>query len=380
MDSIEQEHIKSLIHCYLSNQISDREGEEILAWINQSDENKKLFIELRRTWILTSLASPRGKFNKTKYAEWNKFSDKHLDDNRNKSKVSISPLQIVTRIAAVFLLIVSVGSIFAWRMTSLKLQNLISAETVHQINVPLGGKSDVILPDGSKVRLNAGSSLSYSGNFGLINRKVMLEGEGYFEVETNPVPFIVEASDLNIHAIGTIFNVKAYPEETEITTTLVEGIIQIKGERIDLTLIPNQKVTYVKSQPASVQPEIVKSKNDEGNFIPEKKIEIIEPPRIKLANNASIREITAWKDGIFIFNGEKLSTLAVFLERKYNVSVTIESDELKDQKFTGTFHRETLEQILDIINLSAPINYQIENGIVSIQLDKKRSTIFKELS
>jgi transmembrane sensor len=378
MNSIKEEQIKDLINCYLSNQASEKEGEEILAWINQSDENKKLFIELRRTWMLTSLASPRGKFNKAKYSEWHKLSDKLLDGNRNKSNRSTSPFQIVIRIAAVFLLLVSVSSVFAWRMTSLKLQNLISTETVHQ--VPLGGKSDIILPDGSKVRLNAGSSLSYSGNFGFTNRKVVLEGEGYFEVETNSLPFIVEASGLNIQAIGTIFNIKAYPEEREITTTLVEGIIKIKGERIDLTLTPNQKVTYVKSQPVDVLPEIEKPKNDAGNFIQEKKIEIIEPPRVKLANNVSIREVTAWKDDIFIFNAEKLSTLAVFLERKYNVSVTIESDELRDHKFTGTFHRETLEQILDIINLSAPINYQIENGVVSIQLDKKRSAIFKELS
>jgi transmembrane sensor len=108
-------------------------------------------------------------------------------------------------------------------------------ETVQPDKCSLGGRSEVILPDGSKVKLNAGSNISYSNNFGYAERNILLEGEGYFEVETNPqIPFVVEASGLKIKAFGTIFNVKAYPEEEEITTTLVEGMVKLREKTLIL--------------------------------------------------------------------------------------------------------------------------------------------------
>lgn len=380
MDLRNEDYYKNLINCHLSHQISEKNNEELLRWINQSENNKKQFIELSRTFKLTSLATPRGKFNKAKYVEWNKLSDKLSSDDK-KNPVIITPLQKVIRIAAVFFLLVALGTTFAWIITSNKLQNLISQETVHQIYVPLGGRSEVILPDGSKVRLNAGSNLSYSANFGYDNRNVLLEGEGHFEVETNPqIPFVVEASGLKIKAYGTIFNIKAYPEEEEITTTLVEGIVKIEGENIDLTMSPFQKVTYTKHKQVLPDQE-GQIKDEEEPIIAEKvkKGKVVRAP-VTLANNVDIREITSWKDGVFIFNSEKLSNLSVILARKYDVSIKIESEELNNHKFTGTFHQETLEQILGIINMSAPINYKIEKGVVSIRLDKERSVIFKELS
>lgn len=381
MDFTKEEYLKNLIHDYLSNQTSEGDVRELQLWIDQSDDNRKQFIELKRAWMLASQASPRGKFNKAKYDEWKKLSGKITAKGEKIPRINISPLQKAIRIAAVFLLILSVGATIAWRITSQQLQSLISMETVHQINVPKGGRSEVILPDGSKVKLNAGSHISYSNNFGYAERNILLEGEGYFEVKTNPeMPFVVEVSGLKIKAFGTIFNVKAYPEEEEITTTLVEGMVKIEGENIDYTMAPSQKVTYIKGQHRHVLPDEDKTQPEPEKSIPEKKIEIIEPPKLLLANNINTRQVTAWKDGVFIFSAEKLSNLAVILERKYDVSIEIESEELRNHRFTGTFHQETLEQILGVINLSAPIKYEIEKGVVTIRLDQKRMHTFKELS
>ena len=381
MDFTNEEYKKTLIHSYLSSQASEEEVEELQLWIDQSDDNKKQFVEFSRAWMLTSQSSPKGKFNKAKYDEWKKLSDKLTAKDKKTPVISISPLQKAIRIAAVFLLLVSVGATVAWRITSQRLQSLISMETVQHINAPLGGRSEVILPDGSIVKLNAGSNISYSNNFGFAERNIMLEGEAYFEVETNPqMPFVVEASDLKIKAFGTKFNVKAYPDEEEITTTLVEGEVKIEGKNIDLTMEPSQKVTYIRARYRQSLPEEEETRAEEEISAPEKRVEIIEPPRLLLANNINTREATAWKDGIFIFEDEKLSNLKVILERKYDVSIEIESEELKDHRFTGTFHQETLEQILGIINLSAPIKYEIEKGVVTIQLDQRRMHIFRELS
>jgi transmembrane sensor len=380
MDLKNEEYYKELIHGYLSNQASEEELKELQLWIDHSDDNSKQLIEFSRAWMLSSQFPPRGKFNKAKNDEWKNLSDKLSAKGEKIPRIIISPLQKALRIAVVFLLLVSVGTTIAWRISSQKLQSLISMETVQQIYAPMGGRSEVILPDGSKVKLNAGSNISYSNNFGYAERNILLEGEGYFEVETNPeIPFIVEVSGLKIKAYGTIFNVKAYPEEEEITTTLVEGMVKIEGENIDFTMTPSQKVTYVKGQYRHVLPEEEKTRPESKKSIPEKKVEI-EPPKLLLANNINTREITAWKDGIFIFTAEKLSSLAVILERKYDVSIEIESEELRNHRFSGTFHQETLEQILGIINLSAPIKYEIERGVVTIQLDQRRRHIFRELS
>jgi transmembrane sensor len=381
MDFTNEEYFKSLIHCYLSNQASEKDVEELQLWIVQSDDNRKQFIEFSRAWMLTSQSSSRGKFNKAKYDEWKKLSDKLSAKGEKIPRITISPLQKALRIAAVFLLLVSAGSTIAWIITSQRLQSLVSMETINHFNVPLGGRGEVILPDGSKVRLNAGSNISYSNNFGFAERNIILEGEGYFEVKTNPqMPFVVEASGLKIKAFGTTFNVKAYPEEEEIITTLVEGIVKIEGENIDLAMTPSQKVTYIKGQYRHVLEEEEETRPGEEICAPEKRLEIIEPPRLLLARNIDTREITAWKDGVFIFTAEKLSNLAVILERKFNVSIEIESDELKNHRFTGNFHKETLEQILGIINMSAPIRYEIEKGVVTIRLDQRRIHLFRELS
>lgn len=377
-----EEYFKEIIHSYLSNQASEKEIEDLTGWINGSDENKKQFFECRRAWILTSQALPRGLFNKAKYEEWKKLSEKLPGEIRTMPAIIISPVQKFIRIAAIFLLLVSIGSLSAWRITTKHLHNFVNRDIVHQISVPKGSNSEVVLPDGTKVSLNAGSTLSYKGSYGLTDRSVNLIGEGYFDVVTDPeVPFIVEAQGLRIKALGTKFNVKAYPEEKAIITTLVEGIVLIEGKGVNLRLTPSQKATYVKSGETQLSQGV--EEKPEGRIktsIPGEQIKPSEAPKVKLASNVDVMELTAWKDGRLVFNSEKLSTLSVLLERKFNVSININSEELLNNRFTGTFHKETLEQILDIINLSAPIKYQIEKGIVLIKIDEKRRAIYKEVT
>jgi len=380
MDLSHEEYFKVLIHNYLSNQASDKDKEDLVSWINHSDANRKLFTEYSRVWMLTSQAAPRGKFNKEKYNEWNKLSAMlNMEDNK-VPVVSLSLFDKLLRVAAVFLLLFSVTAAIAWMITSNRLENIVSREIVHQINVPKGSKSEVILPDGTQVNLNAGSSLSYNGDFGLSSREVFLEGEAYFDVETNDrMAFIVNASGLKIKALGTVFNVKAYPEEESVTTTLVEGIVKIEGEGVDYTMTPRQKITYVKAEGKQMIPLKEKSEKDIKTVDKGKKHDLVRSPQVRVASNVDTYELTAWKDGRLVFNAEKLSTLAVLVERKFNVSIDIESEELQDYRFTGTFYKETLEQILDIINLSAPIKYEIREGIVKISLDPKRKSVFKEV-
>ena len=108
-----------------------------------------------------------------------------------------------------------------------------------------GSKSQITLPDGSKAWINAGSKLSYRGDFNQSDRIVNLEGEGYFNVTSNKAkPFIVQTAHLKVKAFGTVFNVKAYPEEKTVETTLVEGIVEIEAG--DMT--KSEETLYLYSQ------------------------------------------------------------------------------------------------------------------------------------
>lgn len=120
-----------------------------------------------------------------------------------------------------------------------------------QMEVPLGSQTKVILPDGSVVCLNSGSVLKYDPAFlRKKNREVYLIGEGYFEVQKNPEkPFIVHADDINVKVLGTVFNVRSYPEDSEIEVSLIKGKVNVfstSETRDNVILAPDEQLTYDK--------------------------------------------------------------------------------------------------------------------------------------
>jgi transmembrane sensor len=251
-----------------------------------------------------------------------------------------------------------------------------------EVIAPRGAKSEVILPDNTKVWLNAGSRLHYRGDYGINNRNVYLEGEGYFSVVKNPAkPFIVNASGLEIKAFGTSFNVKAYPEEKYITTTLVEGIVKIEGKGLNLSLKPNEVLVLVK-EASKIAVDNNKDaaissgdkKNDNPGSGENKNTSFSKDILLKTDVNTNI--YTSWKDNCWIIQSETLGNIAKEMERKFDITVYIESPELNQYTFTGTFYKETLEQILDILKLTAPLKYEINKGIVVIKTEEKRKSIY----
>jgi ferric-dicitrate binding protein FerR (iron transport regulator) len=264
----------------------------------------------------------------------------------------------VSSAAAVF--IAFFLGIYFNKQSSLKLVNTQSL-AYNQIIVPLGAKSQVILSDGSKVWLNAGSKLKYPVSFLNGSREVFLEGEAFFDVtKINHKQFIVKTSNLNIKVYGTQFNVKAYSEENQIQTTLVKGSVALEplldNNNTVYFLKPNQTATFFKSNSTIKttnnqlnNPDSEKGKADEGIFVVNK----IDP-----------LPIISWKDKEWIFKGEELGQLAVKLERRYNVKISFEDISLKTYKFSGTITDLTFEQVLMVIQLSAPILFNIDGNNV----------------
>lgn len=205
---------------------------------------------------------------------------------------------------------------------------------------PLGLKSSLILSDGTKVTLNAGTTLSYPTAFVSDKRIVKVSGEAFFEVAHDEKhPFIVKADNVNIRVLGTRFNVKAYEEENKIEVTLTEGRVGVglDDQANQISIQAGQQVLF-----------------DKGKGLFSKR-------------QVNLDYYTGWREGKFYFNNHPLQKIAKQLERAFNVNIKISSDDLKEIAFTGDFVRgENLEQILRVMTANRRFCYKIDGDQVFI--------------
>jgi len=212
------------------------------------------------------------------------------------------------------------------------------------LKVPYGKKFDVILSDGTHVYLNSGSSLRYPIAFIQgASRQVFLTGEAYFDVkEDKKHPFVVNANEIDIQVLGTKFNVSNYPEDANINTVLVEGVVKLKrtAEKLSnsesVTLEPGHKGEWHKNNN-----EITIRNVDTGLY-------------------------TAWLNGKLVFRNTSFKQIREALQRHYNVIIKNKNGHLEEQLFDATFDVETIDQILETFNKSWAIDYTIIDNEVII--------------
>lgn len=208
-------------------------------------------------------------------------------------------------------------------------------------------KTFKMLDDGTKVWLNKHSTLRYNKGFGTGAREIIIEGEAYFDVVKNDqVPLYVHAGNIDIEVKGTAFNVKAEKNSKDIEVALVRGLIEI-SDRLNnnsLLLHPNQKIIY-------------------NTLLKDKENKL----QMKLVNPAVLLNETKWIADTLVFRKEKLKDLALKIEKKYDVKIDIQSEALKEKRFSGIFINETIEQAIASLKLSYPLNYTINKRLVVIK-------------
>ena len=268
--------------------------------------------------------------------------------------------------AAAVLLLVSLGLV----LLHSRKQTQWLASQITTIEAPMGSRTEVMLPDGSRVWLNAGSILSYSGHFNHNHRKVRLSGEGFFDVEKSTVPFLVIAQDIQFKVLGTSFNIKAYEDEQVIEATLVSGSLLVErtvasGQRIaPIVLEPKQKATfYKKTGSIDVGPEVQEVAPSQGKPAPSIAAGIA---RVEIRRKQDVAAEVGWKDGVLVVESEPLIDLIRKLERRYDVGFVFRDEELKDYRYTGRIRELTLEQVMEAMKLTSPIDYMIRDKTVFI--------------
>lgn len=232
-----------------------------------------------------------------------------------------------------------------------------------------GERKNIQLPDGSDVTLNAGSKIEIRENFGISSRDVYLEGEAFFDVKHNAkLPFIVHTPAMDVKALGTAFNVKAYLNEKITETSLLRGLIEVtlkESHNRVMLLYPNQKIKW--EQPLAKTTNTNSSKENNGSNSNGSDSLL---KKLVVTDYGNIKEV-AWKENKLIFEDELFGDIAILLERWYGAKIEFKDDAIRNYRFTGMFETEDLNTVLDLLKESRNFNYRIEPGDpIKINLSK----------
>jgi ferric-dicitrate binding protein FerR (iron transport regulator) len=226
-------------------------------------------------------------------------------------------------------------------------------EIYNTLIVPRSGEYRVVLSDGTKVWLNAASSLKYPTNFGSKQRKVILSGEGYFEVTKDAKrPFIVKTENTQVEVLGTKFNVSAYTEDSKNKISLAEGKVVVQqlkeGENERVVLTPGYGAVVEKDK-SGIQ-----------------------------TTHVNLEAELAWKDAMFIFEDEALGSIMKKLSRWYDVNVEFEPGVDTMFHFTGHIEKyENLAKTLHLLELTRKVSFDIKDHDITVKLYKEKSEVSK---
>jgi transmembrane sensor len=256
----------------------------------------------------------------------------HLEEASllNISKPRNRFLNYLTRFAAILFIPLLISTVYFY----LQRNSDLKSESYSEIYAPFGTRTSFYLPDGSTGWLNGGSSLKFPTHFKGKTRDVKLSGEAYFHVISDRKnPFIVMTEHIEVKVTGTSFNVIAYPDEETTEVTLESGHVEVYKKSNDIinrigSLERNESCIY-------------NSKSDIS--------------RIIIINTT---EKLAWLKGNLAFKYESFSDVIRKINRKYNVDIIIKDERLKSYTYYGTFKDETLEEVLNLLKLTAPIRYK----------------------
>ena len=313
---------------FFKGKYSDKDTSYVDEVFCDKDKEKELEHHLRRQWY--------------ELLEDDKGSDKNLDNvlyrihydinTRLSARKAWSFDNIIkwsVRIAGVIMLpIVILIGIQMYRETNLK------KETWVEIKAPAWTRAQFSLPDGTTGWLNSNSSVKYSENFNA-DRQVALTGEAFFDVfKDKKRPFIVNTNEVIVKVSGTRFNIASYENEKNVEVVLEEGKLIFNDKEMNKSYImsPNDLAIYDKA-------------------LKDYSTEVVQP-----------QKYLSWTEGKLVFRNDPLDVIARRLERWYNIDVEVNISLTEDLRLRATFIDEDLEEVLNLLKRSLPIDYRIENG------------------
>lgn len=320
------ENYKDLLLEIMNGERSESD-QEFCDWLAESDEHPDLFRQYKRIWEAAEIVGESPNFDRHK--GWQELIQKQKDKKQRRLQIT-NWMRVAASVAATAIILFGFQYFF--------MQND-EAGQPFTIETAYGDQSDITLPDGSQVRLNSGTKLAYSFDRKSKMRRVMLSGEAYFKVAPQKKGFVVATREgVEIEVVGTQFNVVAYPEDSFIKTTLVEGKVNISTLQGDeIHMFPGQIACYLKK---GKKLRLVKG-NPTHNY--------------------------GWLQNKIYLDNSTLAQTARQLERKYNVAITIQPETLgEDIAYTGVLKEETINDLMEALCDLSEIKYQMKGREITI--------------
>jgi ferric-dicitrate binding protein FerR (iron transport regulator) len=318
---------------YFSGEISGEDRAIVDDWRAESPDNEEEFRQLQKTWDSYPLLQEMEKYNA--FEALRKVNDRIREKESRRWTVSFQ------RIAAILIFpVLAYTGFLIFKNNSLK--EVSKSEPVWQtISTPPGVKSRFFLPDSTAVWLNSSSSITYPVAFSWETRQVSIKGEAFLDVRKDQDhPFVVGLGKINVRVLGTRFDVINYENENKTDVILESGNISLfqqtgREEKVLTSLRPGEMAVFDK----------------ENNSLSIK--------------TAQTEKYTAWKEGKLIFRDDPMDEVVRKLNRWFNVQIEVADPEISEYIYTATFRNESIDQILELLTISAPIRYQV------IQREKK---------
>lgn len=298
---------QKLLYKYFKGIATIDEEKQLLNWVDESPANRKAFQKERMLYDIALFTD-----------------EKKLKKEEKKARI-LPMLKWSARVAAVVVVALSCGFLFRDYQYN-------KAAQMQTVAVPAGQRAQITLADGTRIWLNAKSTLTYATNFGRTERNVTLEGEAYFEVAKNKdIPFYVNTEKNKVRVVGTSFNVCAYKDSKEFETTLVEGIVDIYAAGNEKPIVRLQKNEFFADYDGKLKKTVLPS-----------------------------YDYLRWKEGFYCFDDSELSHILNRLELYYNVKITVKNKKLLSHRYTAKFkEQDGLEHILKVIQKDQNFKYYI---------------------
>jgi ferric-dicitrate binding protein FerR (iron transport regulator) len=349
---------KDILIKYLNSNCTDKEFEELASWLENeaaTDVGKYWSYDYWKIFEADLKKKDEKKYSALLDKIHHEINLKHRKDADTKV-INFSKIAKWLSRAAAILFIPLLGVVFYLLSNSnLQMNNftdLAFAVDSLEVIAPIGSRTVVQLSDGTEVNLNYGSKIKYPQYFTGDTREITLSGEAYFDVAHNAEkPFIVKTGKLNIKALGTEFNVNAYPNDDIIATTLVEGKVIIEK------ILPDKKIEQI------------------GAMIPDQHLTYHSKTSKISSNQINVENYIAWKEGKLVFDNTPILGVTEKLSRMFNVEFHV-ADDVKDLTYTVTFADDPLFLILDLMTETTPITYKriprkkLDDGTFSKQIIK----------